>query len=203
MARVAFGLKPHSGWAALVTLAEDEAARALAVVERRRLELVAPQDAGWAKAPYHAAEGLAAGDAEDLVRRAIGAAHACARHALGAALAGRRAAGDEVVGCGVLLGSGMPAWSVAQVLAAHVRMHKAEGELFREALCEAATAAGLGVSGIREKALEVRAAEALRLPAEERAARLGEAGRRAGPPWARDQKDAALAAWIALREAAR
>jgi hypothetical protein len=56
---------------------------------------------------------------------------------------------------------------------------------------------------IREKELEVCAGEALRLALRERAARLAEAGRRAGPPWARAQKEAALAAWIALRGAAR
>ena len=121
--RVAFGLKAHSGWAALVAVGEDERAHSLAVVDRRRLELVAPEDAGWAKAPYHAADGRDAEDAEELVRRAVAGAHACAGRAVAGALAERRAAGDTVVGCGVLLGAGMPAWSVAEVLAAHVRMH--------------------------------------------------------------------------------
>jgi hypothetical protein len=108
-----------------------------------------------------------------------------------------------VVGCGVLLGAGLPGWSVAEILAVHVRMHQAEGELFRDALAAGAGRAGLDVMGIREKELEVRASEALRLQPRERAERLAEAGRRAGPPWARDQKEATLAAWIALRGAAR
>jgi hypothetical protein len=203
MSRVAFGLKAHSGWAALVALSENERAGSLAVVDRRRLELVDAKDADWAKQPYHAAEGLGPEDAEDVVRRAIAAAHAHAGCALESALAARRAGGDEVVGCAVLLGSGMPAWSVAEILALHMRMHKAEGELFRAALLEAATRAGLGVMGIRERELEVLAGKGLQLAPKERGARLAEAGRRAGAPWARDQKDAALAAWIALRGAAR
>jgi len=197
MAQVAFGLKAHSGWAALVALRER--GRALEIVERRRLALIDAKDATWAGQPYHAAEGLDLADAEDIVRRAIGSAHAHAKQTLGAALADRRASGDEVVGCGVLLGAGMPGWSVAEVLAVHMRMHKAEGELFRDALVQAATRLGLPVTGVREKELEVLAGKALRLPAEERSSRLSEAGRRAGPPWARDQKDAALVAWIALR----
>jgi len=201
MARVAFGLKAHSGWAALVGLVEI--GRTLEIVARERLALVDAKDAEWAKAPYHAAEGLAATDAEDVVRRGIQSAHRGAERALRAAVAARRAAGDELVGCGLLVGAGMPDWSVAEVLAVHMRMHKAEGELFRGALLEAATRLRLPITGIREKELEVLADKAVALPAGERAARLAEAGRRAGPPWARDQKDAALAAWIALRGAAR
>jgi hypothetical protein len=203
MSRVALGLKAHSGWAALVALSEDPRARSLAVVDRRRLELMDPADAAWAKQPYHAAAGLHAEDAEEVVRRATAAAHAHAGRAVERTLASLREGGDEVVGCAVLLGSGMPGWSLPEILAVHMRMHQAEGVLFRDALVAAASRAGLDVRGIREKELEVRADEALRLPPQERAVRLAEAGRRAGTPWGRDQKEAALAAWIALRGAAR
>jgi hypothetical protein len=198
---VAFGVKAHSGWAALVALGEH--GRRLDVVERRRLALVDDEDAEWAKQPYHAAEGLAAADAEAVVTRAIAAAHARAEDALTRLLAERRARGDEVVACGVLLGSGMPAWSVAEILAVHMRMHKAEGELFRDALAKGAERAGLPCIGVREKEVEAVAGKVLSLPAAELSRCLAETGRRAGPPWARDQKEAALAAWIALRRAAR
>jgi hypothetical protein len=195
---LAFGVKAHSGWAALVAVGEEDGR--LEVALRRRLELASEP---WAKQPYHAAEGLDAEDAEDVVARAVAAAHACAEQGLAAALAERCAGGDEVIACGVLLGAGMPPWSTREILAVHMRMHKAEGELFREALLRGAERAGLPCIGVREKEVEAVAAEALRLAAEERERRLGEAGRRAGPPWARDQKDAALAAWIALRRARR
>ena len=198
---MAFGVKAHSGWAALVALGEH--GRRLDVVERRRLALVDDEDAEWAKQPYHAAEGLAAADAEAVVTRAIAAAHARAEDAMTRLLAERRAQGDEVVACGVLLGSGMPGWSVAEILAVHMRMHKAEGELFRDALAKGAERAGLPCIGVRDKEVEAVAGKVLSLPAAELSRRLGEAGRRAGPPWARDQKEAALAAWIALRRAAR
>ena len=197
--RVAFGVKAHSGWAALVAVAEHDAT--LEIAERRRLELVAAGDADWAKQPYHAAEGLDAADAEDVVARAVASAYAHAEQALATALAARRAAGDEVVGCGVLIGAGMPAWSVAEILAVHMRMHKAEGELFRSALAAAAPRIGLALSEVREKGLEAEAEAALALATPALRRCLAEAGRRAGPPWARDQKDAALAAWIALRRA--
>jgi len=47
------------------------------------------------------------------------------------------------------------------------------------------------------------ASETLSLPALECRRRLDEGGRLLGPPWARDQKDAALGAWIALHRARR
>ena len=196
---MAFGLKAHSGWAALVALGESGAV--LEIAERRRLELVNAQDAHWAKQPYHAAAGLDASDAEALVARSIAAADRCTEQELARTLALRRAAGDDVVACGVLLGGGMAPLTVREILAVHARMHQAEGELFRRALARAAERAGLELIGVREKQLEASASETLSLSAAESRRRLDEAGRRAGPPWARDQKDAALCAWIALRRA--
>jgi hypothetical protein len=201
MAWVAIGLKAHSGWAAGVALRERGSGLEIAL--RQRLELVAPEDAGWAKAPYHAAEHRPAAEAEPLVARAIAAAHRHAEQALAGLLADCRAQGDEVVGCGVLTGAGMPDWTLAEILAVHFRMHKAEGELFRGVLLRAAERLGLPCIGVREKQLEALAAEAISLGDVERRSRLAEAGRRAGPPWARDQKVAALAAWIALRSTRR
>ena len=211
MSRVAFGVRAHSGWAALVALGEGHGR--LEIVDRRRLALVDPEEAHWAKQPYHAAAGLdaaaasaaaaEAADAEELVARAIAAAARHAEREIESALAERRAEGDEVAGCGVLLGSGMAPFSVREILAVHARMHQAEGELFRGALARAAEHAGLALIGVREKRLEETATEALSLPPAELRARLDEAGRRAGRPWARDQKDAALCAWIALRRSRR
>jgi len=198
---VAFGVKAHSGWAALVALTER--GTQLDVVERRRLELVDPANAVWSAQPYHAAEGLPAADAEALVTRAVAEAHARAEQALASTLAGQRARGDEVVACAVLCGNGMPGWSVGEILSVHMRMHKAEGELFREALAVGAARAGLTCIGVRAKDAEAMAGEVLALAADEQHRRLTAAGRRAGAPWTRDQKEAALAAWIALRQAQR
>ena len=198
---MAFGVKAHSGWAALVALGERGGR--LEIVERRRLALVDTQDAHWAKQPYHAAVGLDASEAEEVVARSIAAAARHAEREIESTLALRRAAGDEVVACAVLLGGEMPAWTLREILAVHARMHQAEGELFRGALARAAERTRLELIGIREKRLEATASEALSLPPAAARARLDEAGRRAGPPWARDQKDAALCAWIALCRAGR
>ncbi|TAH36373.1 MAG: hypothetical protein EYC70_11260 [Planctomycetota bacterium] len=51
--RVAFGLKAHSGWAALVVGGERDGD--FVVADRRRLELV---DDEWTRQPYHVSEDL-------------------------------------------------------------------------------------------------------------------------------------------------
>src|SRR3990172_7348083 len=67
--KVAFGMKAHSGWAALIVLGTRSGE--LQVVDRCRMELVENDEASWAKQPYHAAEGLNGGAARDLVGRAL------------------------------------------------------------------------------------------------------------------------------------
>jgi hypothetical protein len=194
---VAFGLKAHSGWAVLVALGEAQGAPVL--VERRRLELMAPDDAAWAKQPYHAAHGLDPEDARDVVARGARAARRLALRELKAAVERAVHAGHRDVAGAVLMGTPMPAWSVDEILAVHFRMHKAEGALFRDALAHAVEACGLRPVPLPEKALEARACEALAARPPALAAALAVLGRAAGPPWGRDQKDAALAAWVALR----
>lgn len=186
---LAFGLKAHSGWAALVAVAEERGA--LTVAARRRLELIDPADAHWSKQPYHAAEGLDPDEARDVVARGIAAARQIAARELRAAVEELQNEGRKVAACAVLLGAPMPAWSVDEILAVHFRMHKAEGELFRNALVRAAEACRIRFVGIPENALATRADAELH----ERIAALGKS---VGPPWGKDQKEAALAAWLAL-----
>jgi hypothetical protein len=197
--RIAFGLKAHSGWAALVALGAQGGAAVL--VERSRLELVAPGTAEWAKQPYHAAHGLEPEDARDVVGRAIRAARVLAVRELKAAVERAASAGGRAVAGAVLVGAPMPAWSVDEILAVHLRMHQAEGFLFRDALAHAVEACGLRLLALPEKTLAAQARERLAAPPAAVEASLATLGRAAGPPWGRDQKDAALAARVALEGA--
>jgi hypothetical protein len=70
--------------------------------------------------------------------------------------------------------------------------------MFREALRHAGKRAGLSVLEVKEKELFLVAVEVLGIPEMKLKHRLGALGRAGGPPWAQDQKLAALAAWIAL-----
>jgi hypothetical protein len=184
--KVALGLKAHSGWAVVVVVGRS--AGASQVLERGRLELVRPQDRPWGKAPYHAAETLAHAEAVELVQRAVAGAHAAAEEALRSLVQRLRAADHDVAGCAVLVGSPVPAWTTAQILAVHVRMHQAEGALFPAALAHAAHACGLRVVQVPQKTLDPSA----------HADAVAALGRGIGPLWGQDQKNAAIAAMIAL-----
>ena len=192
--KVTFGLKAHSGWAALVVVGDREGD--LAVVDRRRIELVEDE---WAKQPYHAAEDLKPNAARDVVKRGVEAARRIAVREVRAALERERERENEVTACAVLVVDPMPDWSVEEILAVHFRMHKAEGVLFRDALVRAAKECGLRLVEIPEKTLAPHAESALRVPASSLAKDIARLGKAAGPPWGKDQKDAALAALVALR----
>jgi hypothetical protein len=182
--RIAAGFKAHSGWAALVVIGSSKGG--FVVIDRRRIELIEPGET-WAKQPYHAAEGLASDEARRLVRRGIDTAHRIAEQEMQAFAKRSTDAGHDIAGCAVLVGTPMPEWTIEQILAVHVRMHKAEGVLFPAALTAAAAACGLNVSTIPEKTLPATYDDTL--------ARLGKS---VGPPWGKDQKTAALAAMIVL-----
>lgn len=197
--RIAAGFKAHSGWAALVVIGKPE--NGFEVIDRRRIELVDPDDADWAKQPYHAAENLPSAEARRLIERAISSAHRIATKEMSAFVKRSQDAGHEMAGCAVLIGTPMPDWTIEQILSVHVRMHKAEGVLFPGALIHTAEACDLKVLAIPEKELNARAEEALGLPVATRT--IATLGKAAGPPWGKDQKSAALAAMIVMQPARR
>ena len=191
--KVAFGMKAHSGWAAAVVVGDREGD--FVVLDRRRIDLV---DEQWAKQPYHAAEKLPAAAARTLVQRGIEAAHNIAIRQLRAMVKREGERDNEVAACAVLTASPMPDWSVDEILAVHFRMHKAEGVLFREALVKAADACNVKSVAIPEKQLMNEAEKVLGKPETELVKQITLLGKSVGSPWGKDQKDAALAAMIAL-----
>ena len=195
--KVAFGMKAHSGWAALVVLGTRGGE--LQVVDRCRMELVEKDEASWAKQPYHAAERLIAGDARDLVRRGLVTARRIAVREMRTAIKRAREAGHEVAACAVLVVDPMPDWTIDEILAVHFRMHKAEGVLFRDALARAARACDLRFLGIPKKQLDEHAERALAPSVNSLRKTIASLGKSVGPPWGKDQKDASLAAMIALQ----
>jgi hypothetical protein len=195
MSRAAIGLRAHSGWAAAVALGMEGGDPAL--LERRRIEMAHPARPRPVQ-PYHASEGLPLARAETLVGRAVDAARLFGERDLGALAKDLRASGHDVACCAVLAGSGKELPALEKILASHALIHAAEGEMFREALRHAAGSAGIRVMNLKERELYSSAVEVLGIREPDLKRRLGSLGRTAGPPWAEDQKLAALAAWIAL-----
>jgi hypothetical protein len=186
---VAFGLKAHSGWAALVALGAHDGV--LEVVDRRRLELVEKRAGEWPGQPYHQAEGLTPARAKAVVKSGIDEAYRLAERELRRAVRSAEDSGHRVSICAVLVGDPMPKWTTEEILSVHFRMHQAEGALYRDALGRAVERCRLRLVTIREKSLAGRVETSLG----ERAALLGKS---VGPPWGKDQKDAALACMLAL-----
>lgn len=195
--RVAFGMKAHSGWAAMVVLGRRSGE--IQLLDRCRLELVEKDHASWAKQPYHAAERAKPGDARDVVSRGLESAQRIAVREMRAAVRRAHDAGHEIAACAVLMIDPMPEWTVDEILAVHFRMHKAEGVLFRDALARAATACGLRLVGVHEKRLDEQAERAFGGSATALKRTIVSLGKSVGPPWGKDQKDASLAAMIALQ----
>src|SRR5215475_2478833 len=96
--KVAFGMKAHSGWAALVVIGKN--AGEFVVVDRRRIELVEDE---WARQPYHAAEHLKPDAARDVVKRGVEAAHRIAVREMRAAVKRERERENEVTACAALV----------------------------------------------------------------------------------------------------
>lgn len=194
--KIAFGLKAHSGWAAFVAVGGRKGQ--FEVIDRRRLELVDADEERWAKAPYHAAEKLEPPPARELIERSVQVSRRNALREMRAAVKRTEKEGHDVVACAVLMGAPMPAWSIEEIRAVHFRMHKAEGVLWRDALQRAAESCDLRFTAVPEKDLLPFAARALDMPAASLPTRIAALGKATGPPWAKDQKDAALAAMVAL-----
>jgi hypothetical protein len=167
------------------------------VLDRRRVRLAYSDDTEQAQV-YHRAADMRLPEATQFLRAAREAAvdraraliePLCQEHALRAV--------------GIVTGAGKLPSELAAILRSHPLVHAAEGVFYREAIAAAAEKCGLAVVFVPARELSARFASAL--PANAAAGRgwLERAGRELGPPWGRDQKDAAAAALVALVEAGR
>ena len=186
----AIGFSVHTGWAAGVSVAGP--LRAPRMVDRRRIRLADSDDTVQAEV-YHRAAQLSAAAAASFVREAEAAAARRAR----AAVESLRDS-QPLFAAGILMSAGRLPPDLAAILRSHPLIHTAEGVFYREALATAAEACGLEVVRIPRRELPERFAAALASDEEGASACLAAMGRAAGPPWARDQKDAAMAALVAL-----
>jgi hypothetical protein len=191
--KTALGFRAHTGWTVVVALCGDTWPAVF--VERRRLEL---SDSSVPAQPYHAARALPIEKAVALIRRAEDVARDAAVLNLGGFLEELRAQEHELVGAGLPTASTRIPSSLRTILASHPLVHAAEGELFRTALVYAADAHGLPLVRVPARDLAEQARIATRLDARSLRAFLAELGRSAGPPWRQDERDAAMAACIAL-----
>jgi hypothetical protein len=167
------------------------------LAHRGRLEMADPDRPGSTQ-PYHAAADLPLPRARAFLESHARAARALARRSLEALRAVLAREGCDPRAAGLLVGVARPRPPLESILRSHALIHAAEGDHFRGALAAAAEALGLAVLAIPERELGSEATARLGLAPPAILAHLGVLGRALGPPWTQDQKQASLAAWIAL-----
>jgi hypothetical protein len=178
----ALGFSAHTGWAVVVAMTPE-----LGLLHRGRVDLLDGADAGRGHVYHLAKEASSPAAAEKQISAAIAESTRRARAAITTL---RKQLGNEVVACGVVLGSARALPPLDAILRSHAMIHTAEGVLYRNALLEAAGAEGLRAFGFPAAAL---AKHALR-------GRVDALRAEVGPPWNQDHRESALAALLALRE---
>jgi len=185
---VALGFSDHSGWAVMAAVRRAGPAN-FELLFRRRLETCPPN---LPRQVYHAVaeQGLP----RATIERVMTAASELSRSLIDDAI--RDAGGVSVAA--VAMGASVIPTDLGRVLASHSLLHAAEGALYRDALCDAAALAGLRVVRFLNKEVRSQAAASLGWTLDALESWLAETGRAAGTPWTKDEKDASVAAMLAL-----
>jgi hypothetical protein len=191
----ALGCRAHTGWAALVVVAGGVTRPE--VVVRGRAELGDPSGR-VRRNVYHAARALELAAAAALVEAAERIAADQASAALERTVREARNEGAVVRSCAVVVGTFAGGAQLESILASHALVHAAEGRLYQGALLQGAESHGLDTIAIPKRSIWEQGEAALGVARDELRHRIDQLRRELGPPWAQDQKLAALAAWIAL-----
>jgi hypothetical protein len=188
---LAWGCKPHSGWAVAVLVGGSPAEPL--VLDRRRV-LLCPD--ALPRQAYHAAQGLPGAEAAALVAE-VDTAVATMTSAVVDELARVARSHGELVAVAVV-GHPRDLPELDVVLGNHSLLHAAEGELYRAALDDAAAALGLTVCAAPSKHTVEAAAATLGTSRDSLTVRLTALRADLGAPWQADHRDATAAALMAL-----
>ncbi len=187
----ALGFRVKSGWATAVLVAGPIPSPRL--LDRRTINLCDPS-IPESRQPYHARMGTLETDEAKLEQRRRVVIQAASR-SVTELLGDYRNAGHSIRAAGLVIGSDI---EPAKITNPHIRAHALEGRLFRAALEDALSSAGLSCLVIVERNAYTHAAQVLRRPAEDLKRTVAQLGRSLSGPWRSDEKTASLAAWLAL-----
>lgn len=187
---VALGFKVHIGWTAVVALGGSP--EAPEVLAKDRVDVAFTFEEG---AVFHAGQELPLAKARALAEASEKRFGKLAREGL-AAFTGRL--GARVVAAGMAAPPPKKLPELETILKAHPMVHAAEGELYRRVFAEAAASVGPAPLRVPAPELARRVGQAVGLTPAKVTARLAAMGKASGRPWAADQKEATLAAWLAL-----
>ena len=191
LTRAAVGFTVKSGWACAVLVSGGAASPV--VVETRRVELSDPAIPD-ARQPYHAGFGTAR-EAGDERTKLVTAIKRFGRASVTGLIREYRAAGHDVRGAGVVVGSLIDPKTIAND---HIRIHALEGQLFRGVVEDAADRSGASCAIWRERDLYEAARTILERPETTLRKRVTSLGANVEGSWRAEHKAAALAAWLVL-----
>ena len=197
MRSAAIGVAAHLGWATVSVVATG---RTLGVLHTERIETADPEDRE-AREPFHVAggfEGLSRVPPPRDPRATLASGIAKQRRHTRAALRGiERAHGAGIGWVGILVSRGRAAEDLERALASHTQIHVEEGLAVRESLRIALAKQGRRVVDVDQKTAWQRAAEALGQSDTALAKQLAGMAPENGGAWRKEEKTAALAAWLA------
>src|SRR5580704_19046157 len=164
MNRAALGFRAHSGWTSMVAIALEDGSPL--VLLRQRPHLVKTFTFEF-RQPYHTAQKVPRPEARGVISRIQTEARGLAYSAIRSVQKKLQTEGYELKYCGLLLASGRPLPSLAQILESHALIHTADGELFRNVLLHACKRCGIETFTAKENELMGQPAEELGLRQEE------------------------------------
>jgi hypothetical protein len=194
VAEVAVGFRDHTGWAVAVAVSAERLVR-----DRRRLQLCDPN---LPRQAFHAASELPIEQASNVIRQVEHAAAVASEHELHHLLNELADQGHQVRVVAISIRNSTMPRDLNAILRSHPLLHAAEGELYSEALADAARAAGLPIVRFIPKLLVQETAAALGCSVAATMEIVVKLGQGLGAPWAKDQKEAAMAALLALHTVA-
>jgi hypothetical protein len=187
--RLALGFSTHTGWAQAVAVAAPLSVPKL--LHRGRIDLNIGKDSVHV---FHVAADMGLPAAQSHIERCATRATANAQTEIASLLDAHARAKAAI---GIVVGNTkLP--PLEAVLRSHMLIHAAEGEFYRRAIIRGAEAHKLMTVTVPAKELAEAASAALELKPAQLGQWLTEYGRTVGRPWGRDEKDAFLAACVAL-----
>jgi hypothetical protein len=178
----AVGLSIHTGWAACVIAAGS--AKSPRILAREIVEVLGDAE----RFVYHMAAELPLPRAERSVEKARQSAQQHARTAVKRMLELATEAEHRLVACAIVAKKSPMPDSLADIVAAHPRIHTAEGAFYRDVFQNAAKSNKLKSVVISPNHPELAAQ-----------ADIASLVKKVGRPWSRDERLAALAAWSVLK----
>ena len=144
--------------------------------------------------PYHSGFGTAQED-EVVIARLTTIIERCAKRSIDDLLARAELKDQRCPGACLVVGSLIDPATVGNP---HVRAHANEGRLFRRVVEDALAAHGITCTVVRDRDLIALAVQQIETPEAQIRRTVLAWGKTLGSPWRADEKNAAIAAWMAL-----